>query len=222
MGLLERLLGQVLGSAIDTAISYKRQQDDGFMNEKQMELNIQKETLLALGSNKQMANPGQSRAVEAILNDYPDFDASYAISCAQTFSEMLADAFRSRPKDEYKSFLKICDEKATNKIKRFIAVKRIPWYEKSVSTPEITRYNPQPPNPHIMLKVRLQFTPADPDYPNGQIYFICMSCFEGAFVCDHCGGIVEDENATSCPFCDCAVTKDATERAWKITDVRRF
>ena len=68
MGLFEKLLGQVLGSAIDTAISYNRQQDDGFMNEKQMELNIQRETLLALGSNKQMANPGQSRAVEAILN----------------------------------------------------------------------------------------------------------------------------------------------------------
>lgn len=219
MGLFDGIFGEIVGSAFSSAFKSRQQQEEMF-NEKQMELNIQRETLLATADRRQMANPAQDKAIEAILNDYPDFDASYAISCVQTFMEMYADASKNRPRDNYESFAKLCDEKTVMKVKRLLGVRNIFWYEKSVSTPEITRYNPGLPNPHIMLKVRLQFTPEEK--PNGQIYFICLSCFEGAFVCDHCGGIVEDKNASTCPYCDCTVTHEATERAWKITDVRKL
>lgn len=167
-------------------------------------------------SNQQMSQH-ETNAVTEILGDYPEFDFNYAKSCVQTITEMMATAFKDHPKD-YSNFAKLCTDKAVMKIRRMTSAKRYYWYDKDILPIEITRYNPQEIQPTVMMKASLTLGSEKPI-----VLFFCYSCFDGATTCPHCAGVIENgKTTTNCPYCDCAVTSSATEKAWKITDVRKL
>lgn len=187
--------------------------------ERQAEMAIKRETIMArfdpYAPKEKQAH--EVRAIDDIVRDYPDFDFNLAKSSVQTVAEMMALAFKDHPKD-YTNFSKLCTDRAVMKIRRMTLEKRYNYYDKDMLSVEITRYNPNEAQPTVMMKTCLILGTEKPMY-----LFFCYSCFDGAAVCPHCGGVIENAKVTTtCPYCDCAVTSSATEKAWKITDVRRL
>lgn len=219
MGLFDAIFTKALSTAVKVANQKSVQNSIDAMTEHQIERNIQREIMLAQADKRNFGpSPYEQRVIEQILCDYPDFDISYAKSCIQTVAEMMADAYKKRPKD-FSSFAKLCNEKTVMKIERFINLQSIFWFERNVVNVEFTRYNPQEAMPTVMLKFRLMFEPSETYKP--LVFFVCYSCHDNAITCPHCGGVVEDKSVHTCPYCDCAITGSATEKAWKITDVRK-
>ncbi len=187
--------------------------------ERKADLEIRKQILLSRCdpyAPKEL-QPYEQRAIDSILSDYPDFDFNLAKSAVQTVAEMMAKAFQNHPKD-YSNFGRLCSDKAVMKIRRITLEKRYHIYENNAQSIEITRYNPDEAQPTVMMKTCIMFGDTKPMY-----FFFFYSCFDDATACPHCGGIIENaKRTTTCPFCNCAVTTSATEKAWKITDVRRL
>ncbi len=219
MGLFDELFAKTLTTAIKVASQKSARDSIDVMREQQIDRKIQREIMLATADKRNFGpSPYEQRVIEQILGDYPDFDISYARSCVQTVAEMMADAYKKRPKD-FSAFAKLCNEKTVLKIGRLVNLQKIYWFERGVSGIEFTRYNPQEAMPTVILKFRLTFEPSENYKP--LVFFVCFSCHDDAITCPHCGGVIEDKSVHTCPYCDCAITGSATEKAWKITDVRK-
>ena len=174
---------------------------------------VQNEILRAKadGSALDGGDPLEEKVIRQIIGDYNEFDAEYAKGVAKTVTEMLADAMKEHP-IKLDIFSKLCTQPAVMKVRRLLVGPR-------VTSLKIIRYNPSPTQPNISIKTTVSFKPDS--YKPISFAFI-YTCVEGAKTCPRCGGVIEDQLVDKCPFCDAIVTDSATEKAWKITDIRRL
>ncbi len=238
MGLLDELIKTAVSSAISSALNKTVDVDaDGFPTSQSYTADprtaeslerlatVRKDVMLrqeiamakADGSAYDGGSPMERKVVEQIVKDYNEFDVGYAKGCVRTVAEMMGQAHRKQQKD-YSMFEKLCNQQTTAKIKRFTSLNHIECYKCGVSAVELIRYNPSPTQPTVVIKGVICFQPGDKFIH----YSFFYSCIEGAKVCPNCGGVIEDQLIDRCPYCDCIVTDSATEKAWKITDIRKL
>ncbi len=181
---------------------------------------VQNEILKAKadGSALDGGDPFEENVIRQIIGDYNEFDAEYAKGVAKTVTEMLADAMKEHP-TKLDIFSRLCTQPAVMKVRRLMVGPRVMWYESEVTSLKIIRYNPSPTQPNISIKTTVSFKP---DRYKPVSFAFIYTCVEGAKQCPRCGGVIEDQLVDKCPFCDAIVTDSATEKAWKITDIRRL
>lgn len=226
------LLGEIAADMLKTAIVGKKSSPMGFetngnphlerIREIEQNQNVKREIIMAKadGSAYEGGNPQEKMILEKVVRDYNEFDVEYAKGCIKTVADMMANAFKDHPSD-FSMFEKLCTKQAISKIQRFVNMKRIVWYAYTVADVQIIRYNPNPLSPSVIIKANLGFEPED-KYKGFMRFSFFYTCIEGAKTCTHCGGIIEDQLVDKCPYCDYIVTDSATEKAWKITEVRQL
>lgn len=209
-----------MGRNISAVLGESDEYERNMMRIKDQEL--QREIIFAKadGSAYEGGNPLEKRTIARIITDYNEFDVGYAKGCVNVIADMIAKAFKDHPSD-YTVFEKLCTKTCIMKIKKLVINKRINWFEYGVSPAEIIRYNPDDISPTVVLKSTMSFKPEE-KYKDLLSYSFFYSCIEGAKTCPNCGGVIEQQLIDKCPYCERIVTDSATEKAWKITDIRRL
>ena len=220
--MLKSALGGSKPSNIGTSFNTNGNPHLERIREIEQDQQVKREILLAQADGSAYAggNQKEQMILEEVVRDYNEFDVEFAKGCVKTISDLMANAFKDHPSD-YSMFEKLCTKQAVAKIRRFVTTSRIVWYEYSVADVQVIRYNPNPINPTVVIKANLSFEPQE-KYKGFFRYSFFYTCIEGAKTCTHCGGIIEDQLIDKCPYCDYIVTDSATEKAWKITDVRQL